>query len=119
MNGKTPIEILKCYKAIYHPAFGAMPVVILDYLSLFIKDLFDISIIPWDTLYKKLPVNETIAQYKYLEKISILRNNFFLPFKQKHRFISNAIQKAVRHRYYKQRKKSRNYHPTNYGMSHR
>jgi len=68
MNGKTPMEALKCYKAIYHPAIGAMPVVNLDYLSLFIKDLFDISIIPWDTPYKKLPVNETMAQYN-IEKI--------------------------------------------------
>lgn len=39
MKGRTPMEMLKTYKCAYHPAIGAMPVVNLDYLSLFIKDI--------------------------------------------------------------------------------
>ena len=69
----TPMEALKSYKAVYHPAIGAMPVVNLDYFSLYITDLFDISIISWDTSPKKSLVNESMAHY--IDN-SILYNNF-------------------------------------------
>jgi len=41
-----------------------MPVVILDYSALFIKDLFDISAIPLNTACNKLYVNEFVGQYR-------------------------------------------------------
>ncbi|GAW94343.1 integrase core domain-containing protein [Calderihabitans maritimus] len=63
MQGKSPMEALKHYKATYHPAIGAMPVIILDYASLYISTLFDITSIPWDNSPKNKLVNETMAQY--------------------------------------------------------
>jgi len=64
MNGMTPIEALKYYRCLYHPAIGSIPVVVLEKLSNFISLLFNISSLLWDNLprNKKL-LNETMAHY--------------------------------------------------------
>ncbi|ACX52299.1 Integrase catalytic region [Ammonifex degensii KC4] len=68
LNGKTPMEIATSLSH-YHPAIGAMPVVVLDHLAPHIFDAYKLSTLPWDYPPKNesLAVNETLAQYTRLE----------------------------------------------------
>jgi len=65
MKGRTPFEVLRDFRTGVSPAIGAMPVVLLDRLSLYLDDcLCKVSSIPWDRSPKNLKlVNETMAYY--------------------------------------------------------
>ena len=65
MAGKTPVEAIRYYRSLCHPAIGAMPVVVLDRLAVHISDLFRLNQIPWDHSPRNIKkLNETQAYYK-------------------------------------------------------
>jgi len=69
MAGKTPVEAARSYHSLTNAAIGAMPVVILDQLNEHIKELCDITSIPWDNSPRNIKrMNETMAYY--IQKIS-------------------------------------------------
>jgi len=62
MAGKTPVEAIRYYRSLCHPAIGAMPVVVLDRLAVHISDLFRLNQIPWDHSPRNIKkLNETQA----------------------------------------------------------
>jgi len=64
MAGRTPMEAARYFHSMCHVAIGAMPVVILDQLSMHIGELFDLSKIPWDNSPRNIKIlNETMAYY--------------------------------------------------------
>ena len=64
MAGRTPLEAARYFHSMCHVAIGAMPVVILDKLSMHIGELFDLSKIPWDNSPRNIKIlNETMAYY--------------------------------------------------------
>ena len=64
MAGKTPVEAIRYYRSLCHPAIGAMPVVVLDRLAVHISDLFRLNQIPWDHSPRNIKkLNETQAYY--------------------------------------------------------
>jgi len=66
MAGRTPMEAARFFHSMCHVAIGAMPVVILDQLSMHIGELFDLSKIPWDNSPRNIKIlNETMAYYNY------------------------------------------------------
>lgn len=65
MAGKTPVEAARSYHSLTNAAIGAMPVVILDQLNEHIKELCDITSIPWDNSPRNIKrMNETMAYYR-------------------------------------------------------
>ncbi len=59
------MEAARYFHSMCHVAIGAMPVVILDQLSMHIGELFDLSKIPWDNSPRNIKIlNETMAYYR-------------------------------------------------------
>ncbi|GFN22490.1 hypothetical protein TAMC210_08060 [Thermanaeromonas sp. C210] len=64
MKGQTPAQALHASRMAINPAVGAMPVLLLDQVSLYLDCLWNISTIPWDNSPRNLMlVNETMAHY--------------------------------------------------------
>ncbi|OIQ58336.1 hypothetical protein MOTE_21370 [Moorella thermoacetica] len=64
MKGITPIQALHASRMTINPAVGAMPVLLLDRVSLYLDYFWNISTIPWDNSPKNLIfVNKTMANY--------------------------------------------------------
>jgi hypothetical protein len=60
------MEAARYFHSMCHVAIGAMPVVILDQLSMHIGELFDLSKIPWDNSPRNIKIlNETMAYYSH------------------------------------------------------
>ncbi|MCG0278631.1 MAG: integrase, partial [Thermanaeromonas sp.] len=73
MKGKTPVQALHASRMAINPAVGAMPVLLLDQVSLYLDYFWNISTIPWDNSPKNLKlVNETMAHYPRNSALSIL-----------------------------------------------
>jgi len=64
MKGKTPMAVLKKLHPDFHPAIGAMPVIILDRVAEFIFSSHKLDQLPWTAPQRKSTIlNETMAQY--------------------------------------------------------
>ncbi len=65
------MEAARYFHSMCHVAIGAMPVVILDQLSMHIGELFDLSKIPWDNSPRNIKIlNETMAYYTALDRFA-------------------------------------------------
>ncbi len=70
MTGKTPIEAVKPYHVLRHPAIASMPVVMLECIVPHINQLLDLTKIPWDYSIRNIQkLNDTMAYYRSLQKI--------------------------------------------------
>ncbi len=70
------MEAARYFHSMCHVAIGAMPVVILDQLSMHIGELFDLSKIPWDNSPRNIKIlNETMAYYNSYDMRMAIRTS--------------------------------------------